>query len=375
MPSAYAPAVGGVEELTARLAHRLMSEGDDVEVWTTRHPPELPPTETIDRITVRRLLMPMPRLSARALTAFPRDASRAWTALRAVADSFGPDVLHVQCFSANGAWASRLAASVRAPLIVTLQGETVMDDHDIYDTSLTMRAALRRGLSTAAAVTACSRFVLADAEKRFGLELSRGCVIPNGIELDEGVAPLPLTLPFKRFVLALGRIVHKKGFDLLVEAFKRVAPRHEHLGLVIGGDGPARAALERAVAAAGLADRVVLPGALSRENIAWVMASAELFVMPSRIEPFGIVALEALRAGLPTIVSSRGGASEIVRDAVDGLVVDPFDTAKLAAAIERLLTDRPFIAALGKAGHTRATSYDWSIIAKQYRAIYELSAT
>lgn len=237
MPSAYAPAVGGVEELTARLARRLVAAGDDVEVWTIQHPTTLPRDEWVDGIRVRRFLLPMPRLSARALAAFPREARRAWTTLVVAAKDFRPDVVHVQCFSANGAYAMRLTRHLHVPLVLTLQGETVMDDTDIYGRSVVLRGALRQALRGAAAVTACSCFVLADAERRFGLRPGRGSVIPNGVELAEGVPAEPLSLPFERFVLGVGRVVENKGFDLLLDAFQRLAPRYPDLGLVIGGAG------------------------------------------------------------------------------------------------------------------------------------------
>ena len=375
VPSAYAPAVGGVEELTARLARRLLNSGDDVEVWTIRHPSDLPEDEDLDGVRVRRFLLPMPRLAARALVGLPRGTGRAWATLVAAAAEFRPDVIHVQCFSANGAYATRLAKRLRVPLVLTLQGETVMDDTDIYDRSLALRLSLRLGLREAAAVTGCSRFVLQDTERRFGLAPGRGSVIPNGVELAEGVAAEPLSLPFERFVLGVGRVVEKKGFDLLLDAFGRIAPRHPDLGLVIGGSGSARDGLVTAATAAGLGERVAFPGTLSRAQVAWVMGAAAVFVLPSRIEPFGIVVVEALRAGCPAIVSTRGGANEIVRNGVDGIAADPCDTAALANAIDLLLSDASLADRLGRSGRARAAEFDWGAIAQRYQELYERVTT
>ncbi len=370
LPSAYAPAIGGVEELTARLAHHLMETGDEVEVWTIRHPLELPAREGIDGLTVRRFELPLPRMAVGALLRFPFDRRHALGELAAAAAAFDPDVLHVQCFSANGVYATWLARRLGVPLVVSLQGETLMDDHDIYERSLALRLGLRRGLRRAAAVTGCSRFVLADAERRFGLAPGKGEVIPNGVDLAELAQPESLHLPFERFILGLGRIVEKKGFDLLLAAFARLADRHSGLGLVIGGDGPARPALLSSVAEMGLGDRVVLPGPLDRGQVAWAMQTADVFVLPSRVEPFGIVVLEALRAGCPAVVSSRGGATEIVRDGEDGLVADPFDAEALAGAIERVLADDGLAARLAEAGRARATEFAWDGIADRYRPLY-----
>lgn len=371
MPSAYAPAVGGVEELTARLAGRLTGLGDEVEVWTIRHPADLPEDEEVHGLRVRRFVLPMPRASARALIHLPRAAAHAWSRLHAAATEFRPDVVHVQCFSANGVYATWLARRLRVPLVLSLQGETVMDATDIYERSLALRLSLRWALHDAAVVTACSRFVLDDAERRFSLARGRGLVIPNGVEPVEDVAVEPIELPFGRFVLGVGRIVEKKGFDLLLAAFERIAAQHPEVGLVIGGTGPARDALVRSTAAVGLRERVAFPGTLSRGQVAWAMGAASVFVLPSRIEPFGIVVLEALRAGCPTIVTARGGATEIVRDGVDGMVVDPTETIALAAAIDRLLSDGAAAARLARSGRARVALFDWESIARRYRALYE----
>lgn len=368
--SAYAPAVGGVEELTRRLAEQLLAGGDEVEVWTNRHPTSLPTRETIDGVRVRRFALPLPRMAPASLARFPASSARALWRLREAAAEFRPDVLHVQCFSANGVYAVALAEIVRIPLVVTLQGETFMDDYDIFDRSRVLPAALRIGMRRAAAVTACSRFVLDDAEQRFGLSRGKGQVVANGVDVVRDEPPVRLELPFETFVLGLGRAVDKKGFDLLLHAFRRVADDHPHIGLLIGGDGTARGALAQLAGDLGLADRVALPGTLSRAQVAWTMANATVFVLPSRVEPFGIVVLEALRAGRPVVVSSRGGAPEIVRHEREGLVADPFDTGALAAAMGRLLVDEGLGRRLSAAALERVRDFSWDGIAARYRQIY-----
>jgi glycogen(starch) synthase len=371
LPSAYAPSVGGVEELTRRLAGRLVAGGDQVEVWTSRHPDTLPAVEDLDGLRVRRFTLPMPRAHPAALARFPGPAARALGALSRAAGQFRPDLLHVQCFGANGVYAAALAACRGLPLVVSLQGETVMDDHDIYLRSAALRAGLRLGVRRADAVTACSRFTLEDAVRRFGLRPGRGVVVPNGVETaGDGGHPRPFGVQFDRFVLGLGRVVAKKGFDLLLEAFAGLVQGRPGLGLVVAGDGPGRAALADQAARLGIADRVLLTGTLGRAEVAWAMGAAEVFVLPSRVEPFGIVVLEALRAGRPVVVSSRGGGGEIVRHGREGLLADPFDRAQLAGAIARLLDDRDLAGRLAAAGRERVRAFDWGRVADGYRDIY-----
>lgn len=370
VPSAYAPAVGGVEELTRRLAHRLVDRGDEVEVWTFRHPPTLPEREEVEGITVRRFHFAMPAARPAALAGFVRRAARDFSALSAVVEELRPDVLHVQCFSAQGIYAAAVAARHRVPLIITLQGETVMDDADIYDHSTSLRLGLRGALRAARAVTGCSQFVIDDAVTRFGLPPDKGWVIYNGVEVAGDDKPTPIDLPFSRYVLGLGRVVPKKGFDLLLTAFVRVAEDHPEVGLVIAGDGAAHRSLVRQAEALGLADRVVLPGRLNRSQVAWAMANAEVFALPSRVEPFGIVVIEALRAGRPVVVSARGGAPEIVRHEREGLVADPFDAEEFGRALSLLLGDPALAARLALAGRQRVEDFSWGVIADQYADLY-----
>lgn len=372
LPSAYAPAVGGVEELTRHLALTLSAGGDAVEVWTPKEVAEGPPvTEELDGLVVRRFAFPLPGRRPRALAHAATRGARTLADLRAAVRAFRPDVLHVQCFGPNGAYATALAAVARVPLVVTLQGETVMDDHDVFEHSVVLRRALRTALRRASAVSGCSQFTLDDAVARFGLERARGTVIFNGVDPGAAVAPRggPPVAP-GRYVLALGRVVEKKGFDLLLDAFCDVAPAQPDVDLVIGGDGAALDALRRRAADAGLGDRVHFPGRLSRHAVAGAMAGADLFVMPSRLEPFGIVVLEAWRAGTPVVATSRGGPPEFVRDGIDGALVDPFDRAAFAEALRRLLADGERRAAMAVAGRARVAEFAWPAIAGRYRALY-----
>jgi glycogen(starch) synthase len=369
LPSAYFPAVGGVEQLTRRLAAHLRAAGDHVEVWTMRHPDDLPPLEEVDGVTVRRFAFALPAANAAALLNLPVRGSTALRGLHGAARRFRPDVLHVQCFGPNGPYGLALATLRGTPIVVTLQGETIMDDHDVFDRSVTQRAALRLALRGASAVTACSRFVLDDAIRRFGTPRGPHHVLPNGVDLTEEDEEA-VDIRAGRFVLALGRVVHKKGFDLLLRAFARLPEDLRDVRLVVAGDGPQRVALQELALALGLGERVAFPGAVARPQVAWLMKRTDAFVLPSRVEPFGIVTLEAMRFGRPVVVSSHGGSQEIVRTPDEGLVVDPTDEEALACALTTLLRDGALRTRLGDAGRRRAHDFAWPAIAAEYRTIY-----
>ena len=369
MPSAYLPMVGGVEELSRHLARHLTLAGDEVEVWTPL-PQGGEPNAIVEGIGVRRFPMPLPSARVGAVTRFPAAGAAALRALLRAVRQFRPDVLHVQCFSVNGAYATALSRLTGTPLVVSLQGETVMDDGDVFEHSVSLRLALRLGLRRAAAVTGCSQFVLDDATARFGLPPGAGSVLFNGVELFENDFRA-VELPFERSVVCLGRLVEKKGFDLLLRAFPAVARHHPGVGLVIGGSGPFGARLEEQARHLGMAPLVHFTGPLDREQVNGVLRQAEVFVMPSRVEPFGIVVLEAWRAGCPVVATSIGGAPEFVRPGHDGIVCDPTDTTALGTAVSRLLGDAALCARLVANGNSRVRDFHWSVVAGRYRAVYE----
>ncbi len=120
----------------------------------------------------------------------------------------------------------------------------------------------------------------------------------------------------------------------------------------------------------GVDDHVHFVGRLSRGDVASAMAGATLFVMPSRLEPFGIVVLEAWRAGVPVVATTRGGAPEFVEDGVTGVLVDPFDTPAFTEVLAGLLSDDRRRVALGRAGHQRVQAFGWNAIADRYRDVY-----
>ncbi|MGH9105824.1 MAG: glycosyltransferase family 4 protein [Acidimicrobiales bacterium] len=377
LPSAFWPAVGGVEELTRRLGTALADLGDQVQVWAPLGPGRsLPRRETFSGLPVTRIPMPLPPAKVpEAPLAVPGMFTGLGQLARAIAE-FRPDLLHVQCFGPNGAYATVASLLTRTPLVVSLQGETVMDDHDVYERSAVLRLALRLGLRRASAVTACSAFTLEDA-RRFGLKPGQGQLVFNGVTLDEpdlqataetGPAQAP-PAALGRYVLALGRVVEKKGFDLLLRAFAQLEAPAE-VSLVLGGDGPALRALRDLATTLGVAPRVHFAGKLDRMAVARLMRGAEVFVMPSRVEPFGIVVLEAWREGTAVVATTHGGPPEFIEDGVDGVLADPFDPGALARAIGSLLDDGERRARIARNGQAKVRGFAWQAIASQYREIY-----
>jgi glycosyltransferase involved in cell wall biosynthesis len=161
-------------------------------------------------------------------------------------------------------------------------------------------------------------------------------VIPNPVDLPAASGSAPRILPLQHVIIAVGRLETQKGFDLLVEAFSRIAPACPEWGVVICGEGSQRAALEEMIRQHGLSDRVALPGAI--QDIAAVLASAELFVLSSRFEGFPNALLEAMSLGLSAIsFDCPSGPADIIQHGVNGLLVPPEEVEALAAALRQLI--------------------------------------
>ncbi|UKJ62231.1 glycosyltransferase family 4 protein [Cellulosimicrobium cellulans] len=381
--SSFDPHTGGVESHVRHVARVLASRGTQVEVWTVDRGERLG-TRRVDGVLVRYLPTPQPSSRPGDVARFALAAPGAALAWGRAFRSFRPDVLHVQCFGPNGAYALGLRTLTRTPLVVSSHGETFADDHAVFEHSRLLRAALERSIGVAGAVTGCSR-VVADDLVRFGAP--DAVVVPNGVDLtghdadgrdpadhrpeDDAAAGEPARSgPVREpVVVAVGRIEHVKGFDLLVDAFASSALR-DRARLVVVGDGSEAAALRRRVASAGLTERVELPGRLDPSEVAARLAAADVVVVPSRADAAPLVVLEAWRSGRPLVATVRGGPPEIVTDGVDGVLVDPQDTQALAAAVLGLLDDPERAERVGAAGRRRVEDFTWERVVDRYEDLY-----
>ena len=368
-PSSYAPNLGGVEQLTARLAAGLESAGHEVGVITNRWPSDLPQRDRLDGIVVERIAFVAPTRQPVSLLRFvvegPLAAARTIRAVRRAR----AEIVHVQCVSVNALYALVAARVLRIPLVVTMQGELTMDTHQVYEHSFLLPRLLRYLLRRADRVTACSGQTLREAEERMAVVTGRrGSVVFNGVDLEEFERPVP-DAENTPFVFAIGRHVPEKGFDVLIEAFARLG--RDDLRLVIAGDGSEHRSLRSMADRLGVGDRVELPGRANRERTAELFRGCEYFVLPSRHEPFGIVNVEAMASEKAIIATAVGGVPEIVRDGDNGLLVEPGDAAALADRMRTLLDEPELRDRLAAAGRKAADDFAWPAITARYVSVYE----
>lgn len=195
----------------------------------------------------------------------------------------------------------------------------------------------------------------------------RSWVIPNAVDL-------PGNWTARRggkVLVAVGRLTHQKGFDLLLEAFAQIEGEFPDWHLVIWGEGDDRAMLERKRNALGLEGRVEFPGVTSKPGI-WV-ETADIFVLSSRYEGWGIVVLEAMAAGLPVVsFDCKWGPAEMITHDVDGLLVPPENTDALAAGLRSVMVDEDLRERLGRRAGESALRYAPDNILAQWDSVAEL---
>ncbi len=234
------------------------------------------------------------------------------------------------------------------PLVVGL--------HDRFaEQSYGPEATVGRNLRAARWVTACSAAVLQTARQYLPALTPISSVIHNALPLPE-LAASAGPRDGSRLAFA-GRLIRKKGVDVLLAAIGLLGARFPRLHLSIAGEGDERPALEAEVARLGLAGRITFAGRLAHDAVYPFLAAADVVVMPSRIEPFGLVALEAALMKRPVIASAVDGLPEVVLHGETGLLVPPDDPPALAAAIAHLIADPMRAGALGAAARQRAEAH------------------
>jgi glycosyltransferase involved in cell wall biosynthesis len=294
------------------------------------------------------------------------NVSFTWQALRSLTGlmrSWRPRIAHT-----HGSLAGRMAAALAgARIIYTKHGLAYAEEQ-----SLQVRAPAPV-LKRAAVNLFADRIVAVSEAVRRALEASGAAperirVIPGGVALAPFAAVQPPANGMTGVLGALGRLGREKGFDVLLAAMSKLPPGEARL--LLGGEGTQGEALARQLHDLGLEDRVTMTGFVA--DVPAFLSQIGLFVLPSRSEGLGLVAVEAMAAGRPVIATNVGGIPEVVVDGETGVLVPPEQPDALAAAIHRLLRDPVVAAQMGQAGRRRARElFSAERMAEKTAALYE----
>jgi phosphatidyl-myo-inositol alpha-mannosyltransferase len=366
--------VGGVQAHVLALADALRRRGDDVVVLgpSSDGPGAASGGAAWGTRSVGRTVA-VPANGSRAPVALgPRTAGRVREALRGVA----ADVVHVHepLVPVVGPAAVLTAG---APLVLTFHATA--EGGSLPVVYRAVRRPARRLVARGDALTAVSPIAAAFHARMLGLDPSTFAVVPNGVDVARfstaaaaAAAGTSTRLPGPRIVF-LGRLEHRKGADIALAAFLRLAERRPDVRLRVLGDGPLRVELARLLATAppDVAARVELAGRVEPTELPRLLAEADVVTLPSRGgESFGIVLLEAMAARVPIVASDIPGYRAVARPDREALLVAPGDADALAAAVERVLTDTVLADRLRAAGTLRAAEHGWDVVAARTCEVY-----
>jgi len=285
--------------------------------------------------------------------------------LTSILRSFRTDVVHSHEFT-MAIYGAAAARRVGARHVITMHGGLY------YANAWRRRAALRWAANRSDALVGVSLATAKALRQHLGLDESRVHVVPNGIPLRIGLRDRvrkELSIGSdEQLIVAVGNLYAVKGHAVLLDALAMLRSR-AGWRLAIAGRGEEEARLRAHADAIGIADRVHLLG--FRDDVADILAAADIFAMPSLSEGLPLALVEAMSFGLPIVVSRTGGVPEVVTEDVEALLVPPSDSSALADALRTLMDDPMRRHRLGDAARARARrDYGIATMADRYERLY-----
>ena len=375
----YPPLIeGGLARHVRKLAEGLAARGIEVHVLA-RGLEESPGEEEMDGVVVHRVREPKrPRELGEFVTWIEHMNADMLAAGVEVGDRFDFDLVHGHDWLVASA-GDHLAKRFRCPLVVTIHA-TEYGRHqgwvDSHPQSY-IHGVERWMANRCEQLITCSAYMRDHVADIYGLEEDRVAVVANGIDPSELVpvddlASLRASFaqPHEKLVLLVGRLVYEKGFQLALEALPRLIERVPGTRFIVAGSGTAEEDLRRQASELGLDAHGTFVGWIGDDVLHSLYRIADLTVVPSIYEPFGLVALEAMASGSPCLVSDTGGLREVVPNEDVGLRFRSRDPDSLGQMAERLLTDSELRDRLVAEASEHVLAFDWADVARQVQDLY-----
>lgn len=226
----------------------------------------------------------------------------------------------------------------------------------------------KAGMQAADRVIAVSDLTRRIVVERYGIEARKVVTVHNAVRFGSKEEKAPERSVDEKIVTFLGRITYQKGPDYFVEAAAKVLARVPNVRFVMAGSGDMMQHVVRRVARLGIADRFHFTGFLRGEEVQRMFRLSDVYVMPSVSEPFGISPLEAMRSGVPVIISRQSGVAEVLDYAVK---INYWDVDALADAIYGLITYPALGRMFATKGLEEVNGLKWSSAAAKIKAVYE----
>lgn len=293
----------------------------------------------------------------------------------------GSQAIHVHWVVPNGLVAAWVATWRKIPFIVSLHGSDVF----VAQRNPVFKSAARYVFKRAAGVTACSP-ELYQAALQLGAPAETRLLLwganPNKFSPSQRTQEARIMFSANQgqlLIVALGRMVYKKGFATLIAAMPSILDEFPNANFLLGGEGLLKQQLSQKAAALGISDRVSFPGDIQWDRVPELLASADIFVLPSQRDEYGnsdalpTVLLEAMSSGVAVVASDIGAISLVLEDGKTGLIVPPGEPTALAQAILTLATDSDRRASMGEAARQAVIErFNWDRVAREIAGLLEL---
>jgi 1,4-alpha-glucan branching enzyme len=372
--------VGGISPHVQHLSRSLSKKGIKVYVITCDFP-GAPHYETIDDVEIFRIdtsKIPAPDFASWIYLMNMNMQHKAANVVNSLSGNV--DIFHVHDWLVATAGIG-LKHVFRRPLVATIHSTEIGRRKTIHTNYQKMIHETEYWLTYEAwKVICCSNYMSSHVQWAFNLPKNKLMIIPNGVNIQEPSKKKPsiingfrrtFALPEEKIVLFVGRLVYEKGIHVFVDAVPKVLEK-VNAKFVIVGEGYMRERLLRRVENMGLAHKCIFTGFIDNESLTKLRSYADVSVIPSLYEPFGIVALEAMAARSPVVVSDTGGLSEIVEHDITGVKIYPNDENSLAWGVIRALSDEGYVKWLTNNAFKKLKErYNWDGIGQRTKVVYE----
>ena len=370
--------VGGIARVVHDLSKRLIKDGHDVTVVTYRDG-DTPYYENDKGVEVYRVDNYMIRPNNFIDWIMQLNFNMVAKASEIIAKEGKFDVIHAHDWLvANSAKTLKHAYDI--PLVSTIHATESGRNSGIHDDTQRYINDIEWMLTyESTEVIVNSNFMKGHVQGLFGLPFDKIDVIPNGINLTNfnGVERdyefrRQYALDNEKIILYMGRLVYEKGIQHLIAAMPKILNGYHDTKLVIAGKGGMIDELKAEAKAMGIENKIYFTGYLNAKQVQKMYKCADIAVFPSTYEPFGIVALEAMLAGVPTVVSDVGGLNEIVEHGVTGMKSYAGNANSIADSILALLYDHQLAANVSKNAKAKVKElYNWNKIAQDTHFTYQ----
>lgn len=371
--------VGGIARVVHDLSKRLIKDGHEVTVVTYRDNADVPEYENDKGVNVYRVDNYMIHPNNFIDWIMQLNFNMLSKATEIINKEGGFDVIHAHDWLVTYA-AKSLKNAYDIPIVATIHATEAGRNSGIHDETQRYINDTEWLLTyEATEVIVNSNYMKNEIQRLFGLPFNKINVIPNGINLSNFTG-IERDYDFRRqyamdnekIILYVGRLVYEKGVQHLIAAMPKILSNYNDAKLIIAGRGGMMDELRAEASNLGLNDKIYFTGYLNSKQVQKMYKCADVAVFPSTYEPFGIVALEAMLAGVPTVVSDVGGLDEIVTHGVDGMKSYAGNANSIADSVTALLYDHQLATNVSKKAKQKVKDqFNWEKIAQDTHFTYE----